>query len=118
MLTFIAIVHLLVAVVLIFLVLIQDSKGGAMGSMLGGGSSNSLLGATGATSFLVKVTRFVAVIFAATCIALTMMSGSSKSVIDGYLPPAASDQNTNDASTDSTNQMVPEKTEDSKGNKQ
>ena len=92
MITFLAVVHILVAFLLIFLVLIQDSKGGAMGGLMGGGNSSSLLGATGATTFMVKVTRIVAVIFAGTCIALTMISSnSSKSVIDGYIPPAGTE---------------------------
>ena len=92
MITFITLVHLLVAIVLIFLVLIQDSKGGAMGGMLGGGGggSNSLLGATGAASFLVKLTRATAILFAATCIALTIMSSNSgKSVVDDFVPTGA-----------------------------
>ena len=91
MVTIISLVHILIAVVLVLLVLVQDSKG-AMGGMLGGGGgggSNSLFGATGAASFIVKVTRYVAVLFAATCIALTIMSTQSTSVVDDYLPAAA-----------------------------
>lgn len=100
MTTFITLLHLIVAVLLIFLVLIQDSKGGAMGGMLGGGGSNSLLGATGATNFLVKLTRAIAIVFAATCIALTIMSSQkSDSVVDGYIPPA--ETNTAPAKTES-----------------
>ncbi|PCI27408.1 preprotein translocase subunit SecG [Candidatus Kaiserbacteria bacterium] len=91
MLSIIAGVHLFVAVMLIFLVLIQDSKG-AMGGMLGGGGSNTLFGATGATSFIVKITRAVAIIFAGTCIALTILSSNqSTSVIDDYVPTAKKD---------------------------
>lgn len=88
MMTFVAIIHILVAIVLIGLVLIQDSKGGgALG--IGGGGSNSLLGATGAQTLAAKLTRWVAVIFALTCIALTVMTANkTKSVID-TLPAAA-----------------------------
>lgn len=84
------IAHIVVAVLLIFLVLIQDSKGGAMGGMLGGGSSNTIFGATGAASFLVKLTRYVAILFAGSCIVLTIMSSKkSGSVVDDYVAPAA-----------------------------
>ena len=91
MISLIASVHIFVAILLIFFVLIQDSKG-AMGGMMGGGGgggSNTLFGATGAASFIVKMTRLVAIIFAATCIGLTILStGGSSSVVDGFVPPA------------------------------
>lgn len=86
MTTAISVLHILVALTLIFLVLIQDSKG-TMGGMMGGGGSNTLFGATGAASFIVKLTRGVAIIFATTCIILTILSSNrSGSVIDKYVP--------------------------------
>ncbi|MBX3041615.1 MAG: preprotein translocase subunit SecG [Bdellovibrionaceae bacterium] len=92
MMTFVAIVHILVALILIGLVLIQDSKGdGAFGMGGGGGGSNSLLGATGAQTLAAKLTRIAAVIFAITCISLTMMTADrSRSVIDTGVIPASS----------------------------
>jgi preprotein translocase subunit SecG len=90
MFTFVATLHILVAIGLIFMVLIQDSKGGATGGMFGGGGSQSILGATGAASLFVKVTRWMAVVFALTCIALTLMVAQrSGSVLEGAAPPAA-----------------------------
>jgi preprotein translocase subunit SecG len=90
MLTFIVVLHIIVAVLLITMVLLQDSKGGAMGGMMGGASSNSLFGSTGATTFLAKLTRALGIIFAVTCVTLTIMAGKQeKSVIDGYTAPAA-----------------------------
>lgn len=85
--TFIAILHILVALILIGLVLIQDSKGGgALG--MGGGGSNSVLGATGASTLAAKMTRIAAVIFALTSIGLSVMSAhQSKSILD-KLPAA------------------------------
>lgn len=88
--TFVAILHVLVAIVLVILVLIQDSKGGgALG--IGGGGSNSILGATGAQTLAARLTRWTAVIFAITCMSLTWFSSrSQKSVVDtGVLPAAA-----------------------------
>ena len=88
-----AIFHILVALLLIFFVLVQDTKGGAMGGMLGGGSgSNTLFGATGAASFLVKLTRWLAVVFAVTCIMLSIQStNKTKSVTDSYVPAAGAE---------------------------
>ncbi len=88
--TFIAILHVVVALVLIGLVLVQDSKGGgALGMGGGGGGSNSVLGATGASTLAAKMTRIAAVVFALTSIGLTILSSrESKSVLDKL--PAAS----------------------------
>lgn len=91
MMTFVAALHILVAVALIILVLVQDSKGGAMGGMFAGGSSNSILGATGAANLFVKATRVAAVLFAITCLWLFILTGRQKdSVMDkAVVPPAA-----------------------------
>jgi preprotein translocase subunit SecG len=91
---FIAVLHILVAVVLISLVLIQDSKGGgALG--IGGGGTNSILGATGAQTLAAKLTTGAAIIFAITCLTLTFLSSrGQKSVLDTGaalpVPPATS----------------------------
>lgn len=89
MLTAMTIIHILICLVLIFLVLLQDSKGG-MGALSGGGS-NSVLGATGAESLMSKLTRWVAVFFAISCITLTVYTSVKPgSVVDGFVaPPAA-----------------------------
>ena len=83
MTNFIGILHILAALVLIILVLIQDSKSdGALG--IGGSSgSNSLLGATGAQSLAGKMTVWAAILFAITCLTLSVLTSShTKSVVD------------------------------------
>jgi len=89
--TFIAILHVVTALVLISLVLIQDSKGdGALGMGGGGGGSNSVFGATGASTLAAKMTRIAAIIFALTSIGLSVLSSQqSKSVLD-QMPAATS----------------------------
>jgi preprotein translocase subunit SecG len=83
MTTFIAILHILVALILIGLVLVQDSKGGGALGMGGGGGSNSVLGATGASTLAAKMTRIAAIIFALTSIGLSVLSSQqSKSILD------------------------------------
>lgn len=91
MLTFISVIHIIAALILIGLVLAQDSKGGGMG-MLSGGGSSSVFGATGGENILVKGTKLFATIFAATCVTLTYMSADhTKSVIDDLAPSVATD---------------------------
>lgn len=85
MITFLAIIHILACVVLVGLVLIQDSKGGGVFTSQ---TSNSVLGATGASSLAENATKVMGVVFAATCIGLSIMaSRSEKSVVDSV--PAA-----------------------------
>lgn len=90
MTTFVGIIHIIVALVLIVLVLIQDSKSNGALGMGGSSGSNSLLGATGAQTLAGKMTVWVAVIFAVTCLALSVMTSShSKSVVDSLPLPTA-----------------------------
>jgi preprotein translocase subunit SecG len=89
MILFLACLHILTAVLIVTFVLIQDAKGGGAFGM-GGGGSNQILSSTGAASFLVNITRTLAVIFAATSIGLTYLTTShSNSVVDDYTPAAA-----------------------------
>jgi preprotein translocase subunit SecG len=83
MISVIAGIHLLFCFLLIALVLLQDPKSAGGGGMFGGGGSNSLLGATGAVTFLTRLTRYSAIIFGITCLSLTFLSkGKSGSVLD------------------------------------
>ncbi|MCK6599250.1 MAG: preprotein translocase subunit SecG [Bdellovibrionaceae bacterium] len=82
MIGFLTVIHILIAVSLCALVLIQDSKGGgALG--MGGGGSNSILGATGAQTLAARLTKIVAILFAVSCVALTyFLAHENRSVVD------------------------------------
>lgn len=111
MITFVAIIHIIACLGLIGLVLIQDSKGG--GVFNSQSSSNSVLGAGGATSLAQTMTKVVAAIFAATCIVLSIMSAtSSKSVIDTMTPAAATSTTTAPTETSTTTNAVSETPKD------
>ena len=71
--------HVLVCVALILIVLLQTGKGADMGATFGGGSSQTLFGSTGATTFLTKSTTFVAVAFMVTSLTLAYISSSRQS---------------------------------------
>lgn len=89
--TFIAIVHVLTALALIALVLLQDSKSDGLGGAFGGGGSNSILGATGGATLAQKITRGAAIVFALTSIGLTMTANKRTSVVDDMAPIAATE---------------------------
>ena len=68
------VIHIVVCVALIMIVLLQTGKGADMGAAFGGGSSQTLFGSTGASTFLSKATTGAAIIFMLTSLALAYMS--------------------------------------------
>ena len=64
LITFLMIMNIILAIILIVLVLLQQGKGSDLGSAFGGGgSSNSLFGAVGPSNFLGKITTYIAALF-------------------------------------------------------
>ncbi len=70
-------VHILVAIAIIGLVLMQHGKGADMGAAFGSGASGSLFGATGSANFLSRTTGVLAAVFFLTSLGLAYI-GSSK----------------------------------------
>ena len=68
------VVHVLAAIAIIGLVLLQHGKGADMGAAFGGGASGSLFGATGSANFLSRATATLATIFFITSLGLTWFS--------------------------------------------
>ncbi len=79
--TFILIIHVVVCVAMILIILLQTGKGADIGAAFGGGSSQTVFGSTGATTFLSKVTIAAAVIFMMTSFVLTYVSGKGVSQV-------------------------------------
>ncbi|MBU2522641.1 MAG: preprotein translocase subunit SecG, partial [Proteobacteria bacterium] len=69
------IIHVIVCIALIMIVLLQTGKGADMGAAFGGGSSQTLFGSTGASTFLTKATTAAAIVFMLTSLGLAYMSG-------------------------------------------
>jgi preprotein translocase subunit SecG len=90
MMILVTLVHIIFCFLLIAIVLLQDPKNAGAGGMFGGGGANSVLGSTGAVTFLTKLTQWSAVMFGVTCILLTLMSRpESGSVLDTAAPANA-----------------------------
>jgi len=66
--------HVLVALSIIGLVLLQHGKGADMGSGFGGGASGSLFGATGSANFLSRTTAVLATLFFLLSLALAYVA--------------------------------------------
>jgi preprotein translocase subunit SecG len=67
------IIHLLVCLFLIFVVLIQSSKGAEMGAAFGG-SSQTVFGSRGAATIFTKITTITAILFMLTSLSLAIIS--------------------------------------------
>ena len=79
---FILIINVILAILLIVVVLLQKSEGGALGL---GTSQESFISSRSAGSFLTKATAIIATLFIITSISLTIMSKeefSSTSVLE------------------------------------
>lgn len=85
MTTLLIIIHILVSLFLIFIVLIQSSKGAELGAAFGG-SSQTLFGSRGAATFLSKLTTIAAVVFMITSLLLAISSTKSGSVVKKTTP--------------------------------
>ena len=77
--------HVLVALAIIGLVLLQHGKGADMGSGFGGGSSGSLFGATGSANFLSRTTGVLAAVFFALSLALAYLATNKPKAGGGVL---------------------------------
>jgi preprotein translocase subunit SecG len=77
--TLVVVLHIVAAIGIVVLVLLQHGKGADMGAAFGSGSAGSLFGSAGASNFLSKSTAVLAATFFATSLALTYLSAPSKS---------------------------------------
>jgi preprotein translocase subunit SecG len=68
------IIHLFVAIALIFVVLLQRSEGGALGMGGGGSGLGGLFSPRGAASTLSRTTAILGIAFFATSLALTLLA--------------------------------------------
>ncbi len=80
MYTAILVIHLIVCLSLIFIILIQSSKGAEMGAAFGG-SSQTLFGSRGTATILNKLTTGVAIAFMLTSLTLAVITVRSTSVM-------------------------------------
>ena len=70
-------IHILVALAIIGLVLVQHGKGADMGAAFGSGASGSLFGASGSANFLSRTTAILAAVFFVTSLSLAYLASSA-----------------------------------------
>ncbi|UDL05761.1 preprotein translocase subunit SecG [Marinobacter sp. CA1] len=72
--TLVVVVHVVIAVALVGLVLIQQGKGADAGAAFGGGASQTVFGSQGSGSFLTRMTTFLAIVFFVTSFSLAIFA--------------------------------------------
>ncbi len=86
MTAFLLTIHVIICLFLVLIVLLQSGKGAQMGVTFGGGSSQTLFGSRGASTFLNKLTIAIAVIFALTSLTLAIIAAEPVTVIEDITP--------------------------------
>ena len=72
--TLLTVIHIFVCFFLILVVLLQQGRGGGMGSM--GGATAQVFGGRGAGNFMTRLTAICAIIFMATSMSLAYLSSA------------------------------------------
>lgn len=76
----IVIVHVIVAIAIVGLVLLQQGKGADAGAAFGSGSSNTVFGSAGSGNFLTRSTSIAATIFFITSLSLAIFARQNTGV--------------------------------------
>ena len=85
-------VHVLAAIGVIGLVLVQHGKGADMGAAFGSGASGSLFGSSGSANFLSRTTAVLAVVFFLTSLSLAYMASSKPKTTGSVMQDAVQSQ--------------------------
>jgi len=72
------ILHVLVAIAIVALVLMQHGKGADIGAAFGSGASQTMFGSIGSMSFLMKLTAFLGAVFFATSLGLNYLASHAE----------------------------------------
>ncbi len=88
------IVHVLAAICLVALVLLQHGKGADVGAAFGSGASQTMFGSAGSLPFLVKVTAILATIFFISSLTLGYMTAREAKNAKQFRLPSSTTQQT------------------------
>ena len=85
------VVHLLVALALIGVLMLQQGKGADLGASFGAGASQTLFGSDGSGNVLTKATAWLVTLFFASSFGLALLANQKSVVVDDLgleIPPA------------------------------
>lgn len=84
--TLILVVHLLTAVAIVGMILLQQGKGADAGASFGSGASQTFFGSAGSWNFFSKVTAILATLFFITSFGLAIIAKDKAGMANGVLP--------------------------------
>lgn len=103
--TFVLVVHIILAVLMIVLILVQHGKGADAGASFGGGGAATVFGASGSANFLTRLTAVLTALFFITSISLAVFAKkqttdafSLKTVPENSQPATPAPQNSGETS--------------------
>ncbi|MDM1269907.1 preprotein translocase subunit SecG [Acinetobacter indicus] len=80
--TFVLVVHIILAVLMIVLILVQHGKGADAGASFGGGGAATVFGASGSGNFMTRLTGILTALFFIT--SLTLAVFAKQQTTDAY----------------------------------
>lgn len=80
------VVHVIVALLIVGLIMLQQGKGAEMGASFGAGSSQTVFGAAGSGNFFSRMTAVLAAVFFATSFVLAMIAKNRVEMNDISIP--------------------------------
>lgn len=107
--TFVLVVHIILAVLMIGLILVQHGKGADAGASFGGGGAATVFGASGSGNFLTRVTAVLTALFFVT--SLTLAVFAKKQTTDAYSLKSISSTTSVPAQSNETSPTAPKGSE-------
>lgn len=92
---FLLVLHVLLAIGLIALILLQHGRGADAGAAFGSGASATVFGSRGSASFLTRITTFLAVVFFANSLGLAYLSAQApedRSILERFQQQRAAEE--------------------------
>lgn len=80
------VVHVIVALAIVGLIMLQQGKGAEMGASFGGGASQTVFGSVGSGNFFSRMTAILVAVFFVTSFVLAITAKSSIELDDPLIP--------------------------------
>ncbi|GAC1370649.1 MAG: preprotein translocase subunit SecG [Aquirhabdus sp.] len=105
--TLVLVLHILVALGMIGLILLQQGKGAEAGASFGAGASNTVFGASGSANFLTKSTAVLTTIFFITSLTLAIFAKHNAQELYSLSAPTSAPATTSPAPTTTNPAQTP-----------
>ena len=107
--TFVLVVHIILALLMIVLILVQHGKGADAGASFGGGGAATVFGASGSGNFLSRLTAILTALFFVTSLTLAIFAKNQTN--DSYSLKSVQSTQTAPATLPETSPVAPKSAE-------